>query len=1098
MLGWIYLEQGNVESFKKVMHKVTDERLLALWESGKHPVMKEIRTFSTPNPKRISFIPGSLSISANGAFGLSTSSDRKKVYIWDLRTGARLLTLDFQTVVRSASLSPSGQFFLTGEVEGTVTLWKTTTGQPLSRLIGHRWDVTSVVFSANERYALTASLDGEIKVWDLQTSSVIQRLSGLERRSAPHIALMNFERGTGLKHITSVEFSPSGQHVAASSQDTIYIWEISRNQPVRQLVHPKQVNTFKFLPDGAHILSAYEHSIDLWDVESGLMRQTWTGTTLNDIDHVFVSEDGRYAITTAPLEATRVWDLITRREICQLKRFSQAMLSKDGHWLFVDCSDDNTEKFGVWMISVPENWKFGQGYPYVSRAQQTEQTLRSQRYISEIIKVSCDLIDAKEFHQAYTHLREAQHLAEYARDKRLLDLLAMCGSRGRRTRIRDAWCARVIESQAHFVDVFYHDNKYCILSKTYEEDRAHLWDLERGQEIYVLKESGRSDKCSISTDAGIVAFPDRRSLILWDLRTYRQSRFESKSVGKWEAITLSRTGTRALSLQRERRAVILDALAGKELQCFQEDVWEIASSAVHLGNRYIICGTKDGSLQIRSSKTGQIIRVLTGHTRAVSCITLSSDEKWLLSGSLDHTVRLWDVESGRELQRFIGHRWLVTSVTFSPNEKYVLSSGGAFDSTVRLWDIATGREVRCLRGHREIVEYVAFSNSGRYALSGGSDKTVRLWDLQEGIEIGRLEGHTDAVTSVAFSPDDRYALSCGRDKAVRLWDLKTKKQQAELSTENRTDFVEFTKDGKSAIVIAGCELLIWDLRRKRITSSWEVQDVSIAAISRDQDRVVALTRDVGDAVLCLWDLEAKQILSKINIEKSITGELTALSPDERYGILGHHGGIHLWNLETQREIARLEMGWVTDCHFSHDGRFVILADKEAACIWDVNKKQNIARFEHSSNVRSIALTPDNRFLIAGCNDGHIYIWDVAVKKEKTILEGHADAVVSLSISPEGRYLVSCSDDRTIRVWALDWDYDFPDPADWDEGARPYLDIFLTLHTPYGPDGLSRVGAPQWTEEDFQKLLTELGYRGYGWLRPEGVRRELEKMARERL
>ncbi|MDW8102829.1 MAG: WD40 repeat domain-containing protein [Anaerolineae bacterium] len=106
-------------------------------------------------------------------------------------------------------------------------------------------------------------------------------------------------------------------------------------------------------------------------------------------------------------------------------------------------------------------------------------------------------------------------------------------------------------------------------------------------------------------------------------------------------------------------------------------------------------------------------------------------------------------------------------------------------------------------------------------------------------------------------------------------------------------------------------------------------------------------------------------------------------------------------------------------------------------------------------------------------------------------------MTSIAFSPDGQYALSGSEDQTLRLWALDWEWGFPELADWDEGARPYLEIFLKLHTPYGPDGLSRAGPPQWTEEDFQKLLHELSLRGFGWLRPEGVRRELEKMARER-
>jgi hypothetical protein len=58
-------------------------------------------------------------------------------------------------------------------------------------------------------------------------------------------------------------------------------------------------------------------------------------------------------------------------------------------------------------------------------------------------------------------------------------------------------------------------------------------------------------------------------------------------------------------------------------------------------------------------------------------------------------------------------------------------------------------------------------------------------------------------------------------------------------------------------------------------------------------------------------------------------------------------------------------------------------------------------------------------------------------------------------------------------------------VDWDERVRPYLEIFLTL----------RKG--KWGEEDFKLLIDELASkRGYGWVRPEGIRRELEKMTKE--
>lgn len=108
-------------------------------------------------------------------------------------------------------------------------------------------------------------------------------------------------------------------------------------------------------------------------------------------------------------------------------------------------------------------------------------------------------------------------------------------------------------------------------------------------------------------------------------------------------------------------------------------------------------------------------------------------------------------------------------------------------------------------------------------------------------------------------------------------------------------------------------------------------------------------------------------------------------------------------------------------------------------------------------------------------------------------EGHTSFVTSVAISSDGKYALSGSRDETLRLWYLDWDYEFPDETDWDEGARPYLGVFLILHSG-GRNWLGRWKRPRWTDDDFNKLLKELQYRGFGWLRPEGVRKKLEEMS----
>jgi WD40 repeat protein len=110
------------------------------------------------------------------------------------------------------------------------------------------------------------------------------------------------------------------------------------------------------------------------------------------------------------------------------------------------------------------------------------------------------------------------------------------------------------------------------------------------------------------------------------------------------------------------------------------------------------------------------------------------------------------------------------------------------------------------------------------------------------------------------------------------------------------------------------------------------------------------------------------------------------------------------------------------------------------------------------------------------------------------LEGHNDIIYALEMDSTGRFVATGSGDETIKIWQLDWNYDFPEQVDWDNGARPYLQNFLSLHKPYAFDGITSHGKPKWDEAEFQIFLHSLGRFGYGWLKEEGVRRRLVEMA----
>jgi eukaryotic-like serine/threonine-protein kinase len=96
------------------------------------------------------------------------------------------------------------------------------------------------------------------------------------------------------------------------------------------------------------------------------------------------------------------------------------------------------------------------------------------------------------------------------------------------------------------------------------------------------------------------------------------------------------------------------------------------------------------------------------------------------------------------------------------------------------------------------------------------------------------------------------------------------------------------------------------------------------------------------------------------------------------------------------------------------------APRAAAQVTATKHPDELRCFEDPSmTVRCVAFSPDGKFVLAGCRDGSLRLWDTESGTEVRRFEGHTQVIWSVAFSRDGRRILSGGGDSTVRLWEVD-------------------------------------------------------------------------------
>ncbi|HEX4203304.1 MAG TPA: EsaB/YukD family protein [Ktedonobacteraceae bacterium] len=298
-------------------------------------------------------------------------------------------------------------------------------------------------------------------------------------------------------------------------------------------------------------------------------------------------------------------------------------------------------------------------------------------------------------------------------------------------------------------------------------------------------------------------------------------------------------------------------------------------------------------------------------------------------------------------------------------------------------------------GHQQTVRSVAWSPDSRMLVSGGDDNQMFIWGTNSMVHA--QIPHPAPVQSVAWSPDSKRVVS-GSGMQVAFFDAQTGQRLAH-STHHHTQTitsVAWAAQGLTQVVTGAVDkrAIVWDTANYRVQTVYTLHTAPIEAVSWAADGLTVATSSIGGYVR-LWAATSGMDVQAHYQDAVIPMRAMSFSPvGKQLAVGGNDGIVRFWNAGAG--MCQNVVG---------QGIFSLCAD--------VPLRVQVSQ----QPIRSIAWSPDGRFVAVGADDGVMSLWDVKNMQEPLLTMQQPAAVHSVTWSPDNKH-VALAVQNTATILAL--------------------------------------------------------------------------------
>jgi WD40 repeat protein len=460
-------------------------------------------------------------------------------------------------------------------------------------------------------------------------------------------------------------------------------------------------------------------------------------------------------------------------------------------------------------------------------------------------------------------------------------------------------------------------------------------------------------------------------------------------------VVFSPDGHQIISVSEDKTIRIWSAETGEMLKKFESQIGEgpegmfYASALSPDGKLLAVAGYKvesenENYVVIIDLEKGTQVSTAVGHTDVINSLSFSGSGKYLASGGADNVVKIWRVEPVAKLS-------VITSITVSSAVSCVVFNRVTQDlavahesSEILLFGLAgldrgiTKFTPRILKRHKGTINKLVYTLDGSYLASSSFENELIVWKA-DGSVIKEFEDLVNPINAIAFSADSKIMVSLDVIGKGTSWGIPAGNKFAEYNGHDNTVFsAAFAPSLKGNYVVASAgginnEIILWNpingLAIRKIKGKGNaIQDLSFTS---NMELAVAheLTKEKKPLFKASFNLESLTLSRPVETMNGSTKESNNDVSQTGPNTLDLPKGKKILTDENQD-------GRILDYHALADGNVIVASDFSLK-MFDKNGYIHKEFVGHYGAVRTVAVSPDGRYLASGGEDQSIIIWKLS-------------------------------------------------------------------------------------------------------------------------